>query len=108
MTDELNATQSNANRDIGIAHAVGAAEMKVKDWQNKAINYIYRYPYDSFMTEELRLWSHANGLPHPPNSRAWGGVVKVACKRKIIKHMGYGNVRNKKAHGTPASVWEKC
>jgi hypothetical protein len=105
--ETLNKSQSNANRDAGIAHAVGAAEIKEPGWIDKALTCIKRYPFNTFMTEELRMWSHANGLPYPPNSRAWGGVVKVAKQKNLIRHVGYDNVRNPKAHGTPASRWEK-
>jgi hypothetical protein len=104
---ELNQVRSEANRDAGIAHAVGGAEIKEPGWIEAALKYLERYPYNKFMTEELRLWSHANGLPHPSNNRVWGGVVRVAHNRGLITHKGYNNVRNPKAHSTPASVWEK-
>jgi hypothetical protein len=107
VIDELNKSQSESNRDAGIAHAVGGAEIKHPKWARVALGYIYKYPFDQFMTEELRLWSHAEGLEHPPNSRAWGGVIRKAVSKGIIKRVGFRNVKNPKAHATVASVWEK-
>ena len=105
--NELDKEQTEVNRDTGIKLAVDNACEKECGWLDEAIKYIAKYPFDTFMTEELRIWSHTNGLPYPPNSRAWGGVVKVAKGKGLIRHIEYNNVRNPKAHGTPASVWEK-
>ena len=104
---ELNQARSEANRDAGIAHAVGAAEIKNPNWSRIAMGYISKFPLSEFMTEELRVWAHAEGLERPPNSRAWGGVIHRAVSKKIIRRVGFRNVRNPKAHSTVASVWRK-
>lgn len=94
-------------KDIGIKRAKQNAESKHKDWTNKAIEFLKKYPVTIFMTENLREWSHKNGLPKPPHPRAWGGVIVKAKKDKLIKHINYGLVVNPKAHRTPASIWKK-
>ena len=56
------------------------------------------------MTEDIRLASEKK-VPIPPSNRAWGGVVVRASKAGLITRAGFSNVKNAKAHSTPATVW---
>lgn len=103
----MSTTQAETLRDNGINQAIENAENKCSDWQKTALEYLNKYPLQRFMTEQLREWSHKNGLPKPPNPRAWGGVIKKAQSLGMVRHLGYLNTSNPKAHRTPASYWEK-
>lgn len=54
------------------------------------------------MTEDARVWSEANGLPPPPDSRAWGPVIKRALQDGLISRIGYGKST---ANMRPMPVW---
>ena len=57
------------------------------------------------MTEDVRLASEKE-IPMPPSNRAWGGIVVRASKAGLISRVGFSNVKNAKAHKTPATVWK--
>ena len=58
-----------------------------------------------FLCEEVRLYAEANGLPQAPSNRAWGGIILNAKKIGWIKHLGYSQVKNPRAHMANASLW---
>lgn len=91
----------------GMQLALDNAEKSSPGWGDLAICYLRMFPKKTFLAEEVRNWSHNNGLAIPPNARAWGGVMVRAKKRGFIKFIGYKSVNNPKAHRTPASYWEK-
>lgn len=78
------------------------------DWLETAISFVEKYPKDKFKTEDVRLWAYEQGCPEPVNHRAWGGVIKEARNRGMVRHIGYMLVDNPNAHRTPAGYWEKC
>jgi hypothetical protein len=104
---ELNFDKAKENADHGIASASSHAEREYVAWVTRAVGFIKSYPSDTFMVEQVRQYATANGLEEPPSLRAWGAVIREARKEKIVKHAGYGNTTNPKAHRTPASVWQK-
>ena len=57
------------------------------------------------MVEDVREASKGV-VPVTPSTRAWGGVVVRASKAGVIKRKGFKNVKNAKAHCTPATLWE--
>ena len=94
-------------RDKGIQRAINHAEREEPNWQQQALAYLMRYPGKRFQAEDVRLWAYENGLTPAPHDRAWGAVIIYAKKHGIIRFYGYKNVKNPKAHSTPASVWDK-
>ena len=94
-------------RDKGIQKAVDHAEQRVPSWKEKALTLLKEYPQERFMAEEVREWAKSRGLEDPPSKRAWGGVIVKAQKTGLIFHVGYGKVKNPKAHRTPASIWRR-
>lgn len=100
----------NELRDRGIQLSLFNAENNCPDWKEMAIavlkNYIRNFPGKNFQTEDVRSWAYAQGLPVPPNHRAWGSVIVKAKREKIILFVGYENVSNPRAHSTPAAVWK--
>jgi len=60
-----------------------------------------------FMCEEFRSYCSTQGLSMPSNNRAFGGIILRAMGEGLIWKVGYGKVKNPKAHAANAAVWEK-
>ena len=93
-------------RDKGIKQAIDNANDTHEKWSVKAYNFLTDYikSHHTFMTEDVRLASEKQ-IPLPPSNRAWGGIILRASKAKLITRVGFSNVKNTKAHQTPATVW---
>ena len=98
-------------RDKGIKQAIDNADDTHDKWSEKAYKFLLDYikygegrdQYE-FMTEDVRVASES-AIPKPPSNRAWGGVILRAAKAGLINRVGFSNVKNAKAHRTPATVW---
>ena len=98
-------------RDKGIKQAIDNADNTHEKWSDKAYKFLLDYikygegrdQYE-FMTEDVRMASEAE-IPKPPSNRAWGGVILRASRAGLISRIGFSNVKNAKAHRTPASIW---
>ena len=93
-------------RDKGIKKALDNANNIHDKWSEKAYKFLLKYikyQYE-FMTEDVRVASE-KAIPKPPSNRAWGGVILKAVRSGLINRVGFSNVKNAKAHKTPASVW---
>ena len=93
-------------RDKGIKQAINNANDTHEKWSEKAYKFLTDYikSHHEFMTEDVRLASEKK-IPIPPSNRAWGGVVVRASRAGLISRVGFSNVKNAKAHKTPATVW---
>ena len=93
-------------RDKGIKKAVDNANDTHEKWSDKAYKFLVDYikSHQEFMTEDLRLDSEKE-IPKPPSNRAWGGIILRAVRAGLIHRVGFSNVKNVKAHRTPATVW---
>ena len=93
-------------RDKGIKKALDNANNTHNEWSDKAYNFLLKYiKYQpKFMTEDVRVASE-KAIPKPPSNRAWGSVILRASRSGLINRVGFANVKNAKAHKTPASVW---
>jgi len=93
-------------RDKGIKKALDNANNTHDRWSDKAYDFLLKYikyQYE-FMTEDVRVASE-KAIPKPPSNRAWGSVILRASRSGLINRIGFANVKNAKAHKTPASVW---
>ena len=93
-------------RDKGIKQAIDNADDTHERWSEKAYKFLTNWiktQYE-FMTEDVRLASEKE-IPKPPSNRAWGGIVVRAARAGLINKVGFSNVKNPKAHKTPASIW---
>lgn len=95
-------------RNHGIQQSVDHANEKEENWSDMAFEHFKKYAqyHLTFMTEDVREYANGLGFPIPPSKRAWGAVVLRAKKEKIIKHAGFGQVKNPKAHRANASIWK--
>ena len=93
-------------RDKGIKKALDSANNTHDKWSEKAYDFLLKYIkyQNQFMTEDVRVASE-KAIPKPPSNRAWGSVILKAAKSGLIHRVGFANVKNAKAHKTPASVW---
>lgn len=93
----------------GIQVALDAANMRHECWADDAhaalIKFLSLYNVP-FLCETFRAYAEEFcGLPHPPSSRAYGGVMQRAKREGMIKHFGYSQVKNPRAHAANASLW---
>ena len=93
-------------RDKGIKKALDNANNTHDKWSDKAYDFLLKYIkyQNQFMTEDVRVASE-KAIPKPPSNRAWGSVILKAAKSGLINRVGFANVKNAKAHKTPAYVW---
>lgn len=100
-------SESQIARDIGIQKSIDSANNSTKNWSDIAYGFLLGYArsHKEFMIEDLRA-SSIGFVPEPPSNRAWGGIAVRAVKNGIIKRKRFQNVKNVKAHRTPATLWE--
>lgn len=91
----------------GAAAAARSAERVHPGWGELAYETLVAFARsrDRFMVEDLRAHATEAGLPPPPDSRAWGLVVRRAMRAGIIRRIGYEPGRNPACHGRPTAVW---
>ena len=106
---QLNLFSGTELRDNGIAQAMENADAQVNEWTFEAYQFLLHYSKSNkeFMAEDVRLASEGI-IDEPPSKRAWGGIIVRAVKSGLIKRKGFMNVKNAKAHCTPATLWEVC
>lgn len=94
-------------KKAGMSLAIDSANNKHSGWSDMAFEFLQSYIRNNqvFLTEDLRLKS-TGVVPEPPSLRAWGGIMAKACKQGLIKKIGFQNVKNVKAHCTPATLWQ--
>lgn len=94
-------------RDEGINRAAAHADRTSRGWSDQAFAFLVDFPRKEFMAEDVREWAESHGLPKPPSARAWGAIIVRARREGVIRPSGFANVKNPRAHRTPARVWKK-
>jgi len=92
-----------------------AAEMSAKhadvvneNWTAEAYSLFVKFSNENnrpFLTEEVRAYAEGQGLPSPPDGRAWGHVAKSCDRNKVIKSIGYSAAKS--SNGSPKVLWRK-
>jgi len=97
-------------RDLGIQRAADHANAVESEWTGQALGLLVAFAKDvgrAFLIEEARLYAEANGLPPPPDARAWGSVTRRAsAKKRIEKTGGVGAAAS--SHCSPKPLWRYC
>ncbi len=80
-------------RDLGMQRSVDHANKVESEWSGQALGLLVafaKYIARPFLIEEARTYAEANGLPQPPDARAWGAVTKRASVKRRIEKCGAG------------------
>jgi hypothetical protein len=109
---EFNFSAATQATNEGIQRAADNANRVHDNWTDKAYDYFKEFVKtrrkgERFMTEDVRKDAHTV-VPIPPTAKAWGAVIRRAVHDGIIIKVGYNQVKNIKAHKTPASVWTRA
>jgi hypothetical protein len=99
-------------RDDGILRAVDHADAVHEKWSDKALAMLIEYidliggTGSQFTSEMARFYAEEQGLPKPPDKRAWGAVMLGAARTKKCKKIGWTTASDPKVHCNPVSLWE--
>lgn len=103
--------QAEQNKETGMMLAVAHAEDHIKDWADRAGQWIKIFldvqGNKPFMCEDFREFTLKSGFDQPPHQRAFGWVIRKAARDGLIVSVGYGQTSNPNAHRAVASYWKK-
>lgn len=97
-------------KDAGMKKAVVHADLVVSGWSAQAHSFLVdfvRIHEGEFMAEDVREKSRGI-VPAPPHLRAWGQIIRSASVSGLIRRVGYGQVKNSKAHNANAAIWKRA
>lgn len=99
-------------RDEGIRQATehADAEQPIPKWSEQADKYVTmmidRRGFKPFLFEEMVEAAKRDGVPEPPDGRAWGGVARRLAKKGLIRNMGYAKAKT--SNLSPKVLWCKA
>lgn len=107
-TTTMTLEQSKQAGQIGAMHAAMHADKEEAAWSVKASILFVDYARDiakgkPFLTETARAWAESQGLPPPPDNRAWGFVAKAMREAGHIVFDGYAPAKT--SNGSPKTQW---
>lgn len=94
--------------DSAISSAIRHADMTVDKWQEIAYGHLLdflSFNNGDFIAEQARTFAEKMGCPAPPDTRAWGGIIRKAKTNGVI--ICVGRVSPPHVHGSLVSVWRK-
>jgi hypothetical protein len=94
-------------RDDGMRRARKHAEKITQSWRLIAmvgLEKFLRERSDPFLAEQFVDWSRKNGVPQPPDGRAWGAVLSSARRLEIIEKVGVGLATT--SNLSPKPLWK--
>lgn len=106
---QLSIPLSRAARDNSIQAAIWHANDVSPEWSEAAyhcLQWFLQRTDTPFLCEDYRAVAEKYLVP-PPSKRAFGAVILRAAKAGLIKKVGYGQVKNVKAHMANATQWQK-
>lgn len=91
----------------GMNRAAQHADDVELDWTERAFRAFSRHAAKNaeFMTEDARIAAYQDGLPYPPDERAWGSVATRAVREGVVKRDRYGQTRQRPANAHPQPIW---
>lgn len=95
-------------RDAGMQRAIDHADrVHGGTWAENAYSLLLSYASgrSEFLAEDYRAAAIAAGLPTPPDLRAFGAVMVRAARSGVIRRIGFGTVKNKRAHRSICTIW---
>ena len=109
-TVQLDILTAISEKERGIEKAENTADAIDPMWRENAFKLLKEFLSvnpGEFMVEDLRAYAAMKNFVAPASNRVWGSIVLRASREGLIKNIGYGVTKNKKAHRTPASIWIK-
>lgn len=107
---QLNIIDAIEQMEAGIQQAVDNADARQPDWSATAYTMLALFTQERkqpFRCEEFRQWCEGRLMP-PPHDRAFGGVIRMAARNKIIRQVGFDKTENPKAHRANCALWIKA
>lgn len=94
----------------GATQAAAHADRKSPGWSETAFEFFCTHAASlgvgaKFTTEEIRAAAESEGLPPPPDRRAWGAISVKAKRAGKIVHVGYAPAKAEHVHGCLVNVW---
>lgn len=108
MTIQLSLEDAIKERDAGIEKSEQTADSIDPMWRENAFQLLKEFLSvnpGEFLVEDLRAYGAMKDFIAPKSNRVWGSIILRAAKEGLIKNIGYGITKNKKAHRTPAAMW---
>lgn len=93
-------------RELGMARSAAHANEVESEWTGQALGLLVAFALQvgrAFLVEEARAWAEAQGLPPPPDLRAWGTVTRRAMAKKRITKVGFGPAAS--SNCSPKVLW---
>jgi hypothetical protein len=96
-----------AAADAGMGQAADHADRVNPGWTGAAEAQLRAYArqHPTFATEDVRTWAQRQGLPRPPDGRAWGLVVRKARMAGVLTPAGFRTSHVPPGHARPVQVW---
>lgn len=108
--DQLELTYTGRQlKEKGIQKSLDTAERVNPGWADSCywfFKYWIRYQKRPFKMETFREWAK-DLIDAPPSLRSFGAIVRRAKKEGLIKHVGYTQTENPKAHEANCSLWQR-
>lgn len=105
----FDAHEAEKAAEDGMEKAKAKADSVDAKWSDRAYYHMWKYALNGkeFMTEDARKHlTESKLVPMPDNPKAWGGVARKLACAGLIERVDFGKTKNKKAHGTPATIWK--
>lgn len=96
-------------KELGIQKSLDTAERVKPGWSDQCYRFFkiwIKKQTKPFKVESFRE-SVRGVINDPPSLRTFGAIVIRAKKDKLIKHVGYTQVDNPKAHKANISLWKR-
>lgn len=100
--------EAERRRDVGIERAGDHADREHAEWRDRAATLIGEYAecHGRFLIEDVVPFARAQGLPDPPDGRAWGAAAQRARRVGLIRSCGYAPARS--SNLSPKVQWERA
>jgi hypothetical protein len=95
----------------GAQRAADHADRVCVTWTEEAAGWVQRVAGRGvpFICEEVRSEAERNGMPTPPDSRAWGAILIKAARDGVVRKTGiYRPGSNPISHYRPQAEWVKA
>jgi len=93
-------------RDEGMARV---EQSSGPEWNQQAyywsLKFLNSLEMAEFTSEHIRNFAYENGLPQPPDGRAWGPVMKKLTDQKIITPHGWTKSIMANCHAMPKRTY---